>query len=82
MVEVNEVVKERHGTHGPFDAQATIAQALKDAARLGDSWNEMSGAQREAVDMILHKVSRIVCGNPNFEDHWVDIQGYAKIGNQ
>ena len=29
--------------------------------------------------MILHKIARIGCGNPEFIDHWQDIIGYAQL---
>lgn len=35
--------------------------------------------QREALDMIFHKIGRIVCGDPNYADSWHDIAGYAKL---
>jgi hypothetical protein len=38
--------------------------------------------QREALDMILHKIARIVNGNPNETDHWHDIAGYATLVEQ
>jgi hypothetical protein len=42
-------------------------------------WDRLSAHQREALDMIMHKVSRILNGNPNHKDSWVDIEGYAHI---
>ena len=35
--------------------------------------------QWEALEMIVHKMARIVNGNPGKVDHWVDIAGYAKL---
>ena len=35
--------------------------------------------QWEALEMIVHKIGRIVNGNPDKVDHWVDIAGYAKL---
>ena len=35
--------------------------------------------QREAIDMIIHKLGRIINGNPDKVDHWTDIAGYAKL---
>ena len=29
--------------------------------------------------MIIAKLSRIIYGNPNHADHWIDIAGYAKL---
>jgi hypothetical protein len=39
----------------------------------------MHHTAREALDMILHKISRICTGDPTFKDHWVDIVGYATL---
>jgi hypothetical protein len=38
----------------------------------------MSYVQREAIDMICHKLGRILSGDPSHPDHWLDIQGYAR----
>ena len=37
---------------------------------------------REAVDMILHKLARVLNGDPNYADNWHDIQCYAKLVEQ
>jgi hypothetical protein len=29
--------------------------------------------------MICHKLGRIVNGDPNYADSWIDIAGYAKL---
>lgn len=33
----------------------------------------------EALEMIAHKVGRILNGDPAYSDSWVDIAGYAKL---
>lgn len=33
----------------------------------------------ETIEMILHKIARIVAGDATFPDHWHDISGYADI---
>ena len=33
----------------------------------------------EALHMIFHKIGRLVNGNPNHRDSWVDIAGYAQL---
>ena len=40
---------------------------------------ELDNDQLEALDMIVHKIARIVNGDPNYSDSWVDIAGYAKL---
>lgn len=39
----------------------------------------MLAAQREAMEMIVHKIGRIIHGNPHEADHWRDIAGYALL---
>jgi hypothetical protein len=35
--------------------------------------------QQEALDMIFHKIGRIVNGDPDYADSWIDIAGYATL---
>jgi len=79
MTDIEALVAERTTRHGDFNDQARIAQALKRAVQCEPTWEMLRDTHREAIDMILHKVARIVAGDPNFHDHWDDIGGYAKI---
>lgn len=77
------LITERNKTHGNWEIQAQLSQSLKSAidhAQL--PVRTLSKGQREALDMIMVKVSRIVVGNPNEPDHWADIQGYARLGEK
>ena len=42
-------------------------------------WAKLEQTQRESLDMIAHKIGRILAGDPDFRDHWDDIAGYAKL---
>lgn len=37
----------------------------------------MDPDMREALEMIAHKIGRILAGDPAYDDSWVDIAGYA-----
>lgn len=80
-----ELLKERAKTHGSFKHHATITQSLK--ANLQDScrgqlhYGTLCPEHREALEMIVHKIGRIIAGNPNVKDHWDDIAGYARLGS-
>lgn len=76
---IYEILAERGKTHGDFGEQAWIAQELKEVVTQGPNWSSMTADKRESIHMILHKISRIVCGNPDFKDTWDDIQGYARL---
>lgn len=76
---VTHVVQARGDTHGPRIEQAQMAQDLKDVVRAHPGWARMPADQRDSIEMILMKISRIVVGNNDELDHWVDISGYAML---
>lgn len=78
-MDINDTLAQRQHTHGEFADNADIMQTLKDAVRARPGWGRLDATKREALDMILHKVGRIVTGNPEEPDHWLDVQGYAKL---
>lgn len=75
---IEAVLKQRNATYGSFEEHAEITQALKKLVFKGDV-SKYTPSQREALEMILHKVGRIANGDPNYKDSWVDIAGYAKL---
>lgn len=76
---IASMLAERGKRHGDFTDHSRIAQALKRAVQCESRYVGLPDMHREAIDMILHKVARIVAGDPNFHDHWDDIAGYARI---
>jgi hypothetical protein len=74
----NPVLNERNKTHGNFSSNATLSQALKETIAI-HTQTVLTAVQQEAIDMICLKLSRIVTGNPNEPDHWLDISGYADL---
>lgn len=75
---VEQVLEERGARYGAFERHAVISQNLKDVLRVYND-NPLSADQREALEMILHKVARIINGDPDYPDNWVDIAGYATL---
>lgn len=69
----------RGSTHGIFKDRAAVAQSVMGAIYYGTHWDEVEDDQRQALFMIAEKISRIVTGDPDFTDHWVDIAGYAQL---
>lgn len=78
-IDLDGIVAERGQSYGDYTAQAFIAQTLKDLFRDCPGWDNLEYHQRESLDMIACKVSRILNGDPNHHDSWVDIAGYATI---
>lgn len=78
-METKEILAVRLTTHGDFTDQATITQNIKFQMSVGRNWNSLSACQRESLEMIAHKIARILAGDSNFKDHWDDIAGYANL---
>lgn len=79
MKEVDDVLLERSATHGSFKDHAHITQELKAVVRQGQNWHKLTDVQTEALEMILHKIGRVLSGNQNHQDHWTDIAGYSRL---
>lgn len=79
MNSIEEVLAERESTYGYFHTHAQITQDLKDVMRRGPNWFILSASQKEALEMNAHKIGRILNGNPDFLDSWVDIEGYIHL---
>lgn len=77
--DVNKILSERGGTHGDFSTNTRIMQVIKREMRCEPKWDVLKDHQAEALDMIAHKIGRILAGDPNFKDHWDDIAGYAVL---
>lgn len=76
---LEQVLKARGGQHGEFLDHAALTQRLKREFRNSVSYDRLIPIEREAVEMILHKLGRIGSGNPHYRDHWIDIAGYATL---
>jgi hypothetical protein len=76
---IEEVLAQRGKSHGDWTEQAASTQHIKEILRCGTAYDTMTSAQKEGLDMIAHKMARIVTGDPNEPDHWFDIEGYARI---
>ena len=77
--ETEALITERGNRYGKFKDGAEIMQSLKDTMRDVDGWNNLTASQKEALDMIQHKIGRILNGDPTYDDSWKDIAGYATL---
>ena len=76
---IEEVLNQRQSTYGSFTKNAEVSQMLKYFMTQGTNYKQMPVAHREALEMIVHKIARIVNGDPNYIDNWVDIIGYSQL---
>jgi Domain of unknown function (DUF6378) len=78
--DTSRLLAERRNTHGTFAENARVDRALQRAAQESLNWSHLADGQALAVEMILHKLARILSGDPGHADHWDDIGGYARLG--
>lgn len=80
-MEIKQILTERGNNYGEFEQHARITQAMKDAMKVESlgKYPELQDYMKEALEMICHKIGRIVNGNPYYIDSWVDIVGYTQL---
>jgi len=79
MTDIKSILAERGKTHGDYSRHAATTQCLKSVMRHTQNWGDLNPSQVEALEMIAHKIGRILNGDPNHIDHWDDISGYATL---
>lgn len=78
---ITQTLTDRGNRYGPFIGHAEVTQRLKRvmAEELAKRGRVLADDQWEALEMIAHKIGRIINGDPDYDDSWVDIAGYAKL---
>jgi len=79
--QVDETLDARAVDYGKFIEGAEVMQMLKRVVlnALNNRDKVLAHDQAESLDMIIHKIGRIINGNPDVVDHWLDIAGYAQL---
>ncbi len=76
---ITEVLTERESKYGEFAEHARISQCIKTIFNDSPNWNGLPSEMRESLEMIAHKIARILNGDPLYKDSWTDIIGYATL---
>lgn len=78
---IETMLQGREQRYGTFPGHAEISQHLKTTIRryLCQRDQHLAADQDEALEMICHKIARIINGDPDYVDNWVDIAGYATL---
>lgn len=91
---VDSTLKQRGSRYGKFSTHAAITQALKQVVRGEDfngldyrevqealklKWAELPPNMKEALEMTMHKIGRILNGDHTYADSWHDIVGYNEL---
>lgn len=75
------ILAERGSRYGTFQGHANVTQDFKRLLKKHlDSRNKvLTDTQQEALEMVFHKIGRIVNGDANYDDSWTDVAGYSKL---
>ena len=73
------VLQQRGSRYGEFKDNADISQQLKSVMYSSTNYYSLPNDMKESLQMIAHKIARILEGDPYYDDSWVDIAGYAKL---
>lgn len=81
VVRIEDTLKEREGTHGSWEVQATLQTCLMSllCGAREDTGEDYTPTQMACLQQITTKLSRIASGNANEPDHWLDISGYSTL---
>lgn len=79
---IDQTLAQRGAKYGEFKEHARITQNIKRAMADSPNWGALDDAKKEALEMVAHKVGRILNGDPEFHDSWHDITGYVRLVEQ
>ncbi len=79
QLSIEDTLKERGSRYGCFKDLAEISGNLRNVMELSPNWKGLSLDKQEALIIIMHKVARILNGDPEYADSWHDIAGYATL---
>jgi len=78
-----ELLEERGKRYGSFSSFAEISQEIKSKVytdlKLDKEKREANMIIMEGLDMVVHKLARILNGDPYYLDSWRDLSAYAKL---
>lgn len=79
--DINNILQERGSRYGSFENHAKICQTLKAVinTNLISLDKHLASDQQQALDVICDKIARMINGDPDYVDNWIDIAGYAKL---
>ena len=79
---IDKTLDQRGDRYGDFGGHARITQELKQAMGCSRNWDTLSLDKKECLEMVAHKIGRILNGDPEYHDSWHDIIGYVRLVEQ
>jgi len=82
MSNVETVLQERGNRYGSYSKFAECKEGIQRELTSLPNWHKAPATAKQATLMIVDKIIRAFNGDPNYEDNWIDIQGYAKLAQE
>lgn len=79
MDETRELLNHRGTQYGAFETQAERSQQFKEILHAAPNWESFPPYVKEALEMVVHKIARLLNGSPYFIDSYRDIVGYTQL---
>lgn len=76
---IEDTLAERNSRYGGFQGHAEVTQNIKRAMQNSKNWTRLSDDMKESLDMLAHKLGRILNGDPYYKDSWHDAIGYLTL---
>ena len=77
--DIATTLEERGNNYGSFTGHARVTQNIKSAMKDSANWDALSPDKKECLEMVAHKIGRILNGDPEYKDSWHDIVGYTTL---
>ena len=69
----------RTNTHGDYSESSELWGAMIELVNKSPNAIKFSPVQGRSLTFIIEKITRICYGDNDFNDHWLDISGYAQL---
>ena len=79
MNKIDKTLIDRAAKCGDFKNVSEVTQGIKRTMQDSKNWGSISDDKKEALDMIAHKIGRLLSGDSDHIDSWHDIAGYSKL---
>jgi hypothetical protein len=79
MTTIQDTLTERGKRYGEFKEHAEISQNLKRTMWATPRWVDLPDDIKEALEMIQHKIARVLNGDPEYDDNYRDVAGYSQL---
>jgi hypothetical protein len=76
---IDKVLNERASRYGTFEDHSRISQKLQEVLWDCPNWGKIPLDTRQAFVVICDKMARALNGDPEYDDNFVDIIGYATL---